>query len=170
MTTKKATETTKTTETEETTKKEFKSMCGFEFDPSKSGDCHELCKSDNPDEFQRCLTNYEEKPTKPKKQTVSRDIKGKTLWGHLNGCQGGLIDICLSTAKNPLTLDEISEYCVGRPARVLHHIKHLEKNVEIDIRVNETLGIYWFENKNITGNNDDPSISGFSIKKLSVKK
>ena len=153
------------------TKKEntFKPFCGFDFDPSKSGDCFEICKIDNPDEFKKCLENFEKAPAPVKAKTISRTTKGKSCWGHLAGSQAGLIDELLKNSAEPLSLDEISESVGGRPPRVLHHIKHLEKDLNLDVRATSEKGIYV-----ILGiphpDNKDKSVSGHSVKTLTTTK
>lgn len=130
----------KETPTKET---EFKSFCGFDFDPAKKSDCATTCQKENPDEYKRCVENFKTKPVKEKKK-ASTGGRGKSKWGHINGTQAGLIDVCLAEATKLVTLDEIREYSgAATKARTLHHLKHLVNDLGVDVQLNKDGKIFW---------------------------
>lgn len=110
----------------------FKSMCGAEFDPKKNGACHKECSQDFPDEFNKCLANFEKQEV-GKPQVNKKPALGKTEWGHVRTKQGGMIDEFFLQGKVG-SLDEISEFAKGKQHRCLHHMKHLVADVGIDIK------------------------------------
>ena len=148
----------------------FASFCGFTFDPAKNSDCFQVCKKDEPEEFQKCLKNFEGLEIKPKTKTKKCGGRGKTIWGHLNGSQAGLIDDSLSTATKPILLETICLFSKGKKPRVLHHLKHLEKDLNIPVSLTEDGKIFWAENPNIKGVEIMGSISTMVLRTAKVEK
>ncbi|MCK5850431.1 MAG: hypothetical protein KAH23_05900 [Kiritimatiellae bacterium] len=117
------------------TPEEFKSMCGFPFDPAPAGSCTKTCKGENPEAFKACQENFKATAKKSTPGTTSKSKRGKNTWGHLNGCQGALIDDRFLTAGGAHTLEEIMTAAGASRPRVISHLKHLVAVWNVDLRI-----------------------------------
>ena len=126
------------TVSEEKPEEKFQSMCGFEYDPTPASSCNKTCSKDNPDAYKACLDNFEKNGSEKAKKvtTKKKATRGKTAWGHLKGCQGGLVDeIFLNGGAH--TIEEIMEYSGGKEYRVRSHMRHVRKLWNLDMRVTD---------------------------------
>lgn len=117
------------------TPKKFESLCGFEFDPAKAGSCFKTCKGENAEAFEACQANFKA-TAKKTTASASKAKRGKNVFGHLNGCQGSLIDDCLLTG-NAFTIQELMEAASATHPRVVSHLKHLYSVWNVDLRITE---------------------------------
>jgi|GEM_PF-5576944 hypothetical protein len=126
------------TVSEEKPEEKFQSMCGFEYDPAPASSCNQTCSKDNPDAYKACLDNFEKNGSARVKKaaTKKKATRGKNVWGHLNGCQGSLIDdVFLNGGAH--TLEEIMKAAGATRARTLSHLKHLVDVWKVDLRITE---------------------------------
>ncbi len=135
-------------ETASETPKEFKSMCGFEFDPAQAGSCFKTCQEENPEAFAACQANF--KLTAKKTPATSKAKRGKNVFGHLNGCQGALIDEAFLTTGGAHSVKELMEFAKATHPRVISHLKHLVSVWNVDLRLTEDKK-YYIEGRNSTG-------------------
>jgi hypothetical protein len=114
----------------------FKSMCGFDFDPSEAGSCHKTCQGENPEAFAACTVNFK---ATAKKTTAgaSKSRRGKNVWGHLIGCQGELIDQQFLVVGGAHSLEDIMKAAGATRPRVISHLKHLYSVWGVDLRITE---------------------------------
>lgn len=118
-------------------KEEFKAMCGSDFDPNEASACFTMCQTDNPEAFAACVQNHKENPAPKKRGTAKKGpSRGKNVWGHLNGCQGALIDDFFLKG-NVGKIEKIMEAADATRPRVISHLKHLVSVWKVDLRVNE---------------------------------
>lgn len=116
------------------TPEEFKSMCGFEFDPAQAGSCYKTCQGESPEAFASCVENF--KLTAKKTTSVSKAKRGKNVFGHLNGCQGALIDDALLTGK-AFTIEKLMKNAKATHPRVVSHLKHLYAVWNVDLQITD---------------------------------
>ena len=114
---------------------EFKSMCGFEFDPAAAGSCTKTCKAENPDAFKACQDNFKLTAKKATPGGASKAKRGKNVFGHLNGCQGALIDDAFIVTGGAHTMEDIMKFAGATRARVISHLKHLYSVWNVDLRI-----------------------------------
>jgi len=130
----------------------FESMCGSDFDVNQASTCWATCQEDNPEAFAACKANHAlvGQTTKVK---ATRTSRGKTLWLHLKGCQGGLVDEILSEVKGPHSIEDIMKYSDGTRARVTGHMRHLTQKRGVVLRMTEEGKIFaeGFNDEGLTG-------------------
>lgn len=119
----------------EAPKEEFKSMCGFDYDPSQASGCFTACQKDNPEAFAACTENF--KATAKDKKKVTKSRRGKNVFGHLIGCQGAKIDDIFTLEKGVHSMDDIMKYAEATRPRVISHLKHLVAVWNVDLRMTE---------------------------------
>lgn len=118
------------------TVEEFKPMCGFEFDPAQAGACFKTCQGENPEAFTACQDNFKT-AVKKSAGSASKTMRGKNVWGHLNGCQGALIDEAFLVKGGAHSMKELMKAAGATQARVLSHLKHLVSVWNVDLRITE---------------------------------
>lgn len=117
----------------------FFSMCGFEFDPDPNSECNKLCKIDSPEEYEKCLANFKEKPvpekTKPARKQTSG--AGKNKWGRNIGSQASFIEKALDE-EEPMTVAALAKYADCSTSRVRRHfLRLIHKEQQTEILVDE---------------------------------
>lgn len=128
----------------------FASMCGSEFNPKKTGECHKQCSVDFPEAFEACTEQYKSLESVGKvKTTPSKPTAGKTAWGHTNGKQGGLIDDFFFNGEVG-TLADIAKFANGKEQRCMHHMKHLVFDLGIVIKYNFDKVVEKVDDKEVT--------------------
>ena len=114
--------------------------CGFEFDPSENSECNTECKFEFDEDYAECCKQYKklEEKLKIEKENKKKEIKGKSVFGHLLKSQSGKIDMALLEGDTPVNIKELAKELETSPTRVSGHIRVLisKKGVEV------------FENKN----------------------
>jgi hypothetical protein len=113
---------------------EFKSMCGFDYDPAQAGSCFKTCQGESPEAFAACTANF--KATAKKTTSASKTTRrGKNVYGHLIGCQGALIDDQFTVVGGAHSMKDLMKAAGATQPRVISHLKHLVAVWKVDLRI-----------------------------------
>ncbi len=143
--------------------KEFVAMCGAKFNADPSSTCFLMCKEENKDDFQNCLSNYETiQKTKPAgKKKLNRRKKKIDYFGDGVGTSASMINALLICGAS---MAEIQEELEVKKSRVNGHFGGLRTKDSIKTRTKswaifrcKETNRYFFDEPNLPyhGNCDD---------------
>ena len=127
----------------------FETFCGSPFDPAQGSDCFMECRVSLAEQYNRCLEHFKKTVTESGSVKKARKAsgtgskkKGSNHWNHLIGSQAELIDRALEEAEGPITLEKIAEFAGAKVPRTRHHIKHLQNDFKVEIRITKERGLF----------------------------